>query len=243
MNATFWRMAAMTAAILSGPSGAFAQSAPAQPGPNVPTTRQAAPQPAPQATPQTGQQSAPGTEEFRLNGFRSANFGMTVEQVRAAIRRDFNVPADRIETVENSVERTTVLTVTVPDLLPNTGPALIAYVVGYRTRQLVQVTITWGGQVNPQLRPEQALGAARQLQGYFAGLGHRPDSVATNIQQRDGSILAYAGDDAQRRRTLLVLSNVVGPEGRAPEGAPVLQLSYIRDPQTPDVFQIRRGDF
>jgi hypothetical protein len=201
-----------------------------QPAPNVPTTRP------------PGAPAAPA-EEFRLNGFRSANFGMTADQVRGAIRRDFNIQSDRVETVENPIERTTVLTVTVPEILPNAGPALVAYVIGFRTRQLVQVTITWGGQINPQFRPEQAFGAARQLQGYFAGLGHRPDSVVTNAQQRDGSIVVYAGDDGQRRRTLLVLSNATGTEGRPPEGAPVLQLSYIRDTQTPDVYQIRRGDF
>lgn len=227
MAVAIWRAVVLAAVVLAGP--AWAQ----QPAQSVPTTRP----PAAAGTP------APTAEEFRLTGFRSANFGMTADQVRAAIRRDFNVAADRIETVENPIERTTVLTVSVPDLLPNAGPALVAYVIGFRSRQLVQVTITWGGQVNPQFRAEQALGAARQLQGYFAGLGHRPDSMAANVQQRDGSILIYAGDDAQRRRTLLVLSNVAGPEGRPPEGAPVLQLSYIRDPQNPDVFQIRRGDF
>lgn len=227
MGVAMWRAAAIMVAVAAGPAGAQ------QPAPNVPTTRPPATQGAPAAP----------AEEFRLNGFRSANFGMTVDQVRNAIRRDFNVAAERIETTENAIERTTVLTVTVPEPLPNAGPALVAYVIGFRTRQLVQVTITWGGQINPQFRPEQALGAARQLQSYFAGLGHRPDTVVTNAQQRDGSIVVYAGDDGQRRRTLLVLSNVVGAEGRPPEGAPVLQLSYIRDPQTPDVYQIRRGDF
>lgn len=229
MAVTGWRAMAAMAVVLAGP--AWAQQTP----PNVPTTR-----PPGQAAPAPG---APAADEFRLNGFRSANFGMTADQVRAAIRRDFPAVADRVETTENAIERTTVLTVTVPDLLPNAGPALIAYVIGFRSRQLVQVTITWGGQINPQFRPEQALGAARQLQSYFAGLGHRPDSIVTNAQQRDGSILIYAGDDAQRRRTLLVLSNVIGAEGRPPEGPPIMQLSYIRDPQTPDVFQIRRGDF
>jgi hypothetical protein len=196
-------------------------------------------QPAPAARP-----AAPtASEEFRLTGFRSANFGMTAEQVRQAIRRDFPAAADKIETVENAVERTTVLSIPINDLLPSTGPGLVAYVIGYRSRQLVQVTITWGGGINPQFKPEQALSAARQLQGYFAGLGHKPDTIVTNAQQRDGSIIVFAGDDAQRRRTLLVLGNVAGPDGKPPEGAPILQLSYIRDPQTPDVFQIRRGDF
>jgi hypothetical protein len=40
-----------------------------------------------------------------------------------------------------------------------------------------------------------------------------------------------------------VLGGVAAPEGQKPAGPPVLQISYIRDPQTPDVFQIRKGDF
>jgi hypothetical protein len=196
-------------------------------------------QPAPAARP-----AAPAAaDEFKLSGFRSANFGMTADQVRQAIRRDFPAAADKIETVESAVERTTVLSIPVNDLLPNTGQGVVAYVIGFRSKQLVQVTVTWGGGINPNFKPEQALGAARQLQGYFAGQGYKADTVVTNAQQRDGSIIVFAGDDTQRRRTLLVLANVTGQDGKPPEGAPILQLSYIRDPQNPDVFQIRRGDF
>jgi hypothetical protein len=192
----------------------------------------------------TARPAAPAaTEEFKLSGFRSANFGMNADQVRQAIRRDFAAAADKIETVENAVERTTVLSIQVNDLLPNTGTGVVAYVIGYRSKQLVQVTVTWGGGINPNFKPEQALGAARQLQTYFVGQGYKADTVVTNAQQRDGSIIVFAGDDAQRRRTLLVLGNVTGQDGKPPEGPPVLQLSYIRDPQNPDVFQIRRGDF
>jgi len=181
--------------------------------------------------------------EYRLAGFRSANFGMTADQVRQAIRKDFNVAADKIETAENAVERTQILAVTVPDLLPSAGPAQVAYVIGYRTRQLVQVTVTWGGTVNPQLAPAAAIDSARMLQGYLAGLGYKADTVATNLAQPDGSIVVFRGDDAQGRRTILVLGGVAAPEGQKPAGPPVLQISYIRDPATPDVFQIRKGDF
>lgn len=181
--------------------------------------------------------------EFRLNGFRSANFGMTAEQVRQAIRKDFSLGPDKIDTADNAVERTQILAVTVNDLLPNSGPAQVAYVIGFRTKQLVQVTVTWGGQVNPQLAPASAVEFARMLQGYLAGVGYKPDTVATNLGQADGSIVVFRGDDAQGRRTIVVLGGVAAPEGQKPAGPPVLQISYIRDPQTPDVFQIRKGDF
>jgi len=204
-------------------------------GPALAQQRQVAPPTAPAAP-------AAGTE-FKLNGFRSANFGMTADQVRQAIRKDFSLGPDKIETADNAVERTQILAVTVNDLLPNSGPAQVAYVIGFRTKQLVQVTVTWGGAVNPQLAPASAVELARMLQGYLAGVGYRPDSVATNLGQADGSIVVFRGDDAQGRRTIVVLGGVAAPEGQKPAGPPVLQISYIRDPQTPDVFQIRKGDF
>ncbi len=196
---------------------------------------QTPPKPAPAAAPQA-------SSEFRLTGFRSANFGMTADQVRQAIRKDFNIGPDKIETAENGVERTQILAATVPDLLPNGGPAQVAYVIGYRSKQLVQVTVTWGGGVNA-LQPAAAVEVARMLQNYLTGVGYKADTVATNLAQPDGSIVAFRGDDAQGRRTILVLGGVAAPEGQKPAGPPVVQISYIRDPANPDVFQIRRGDF
>jgi hypothetical protein len=201
-----------------------------------PPRNQAQGTPAPSAATQT-------TPEFKLNGFRSANFGMTAEQVRQAIKRDFNIAPDKIETAENGVERTQIMAVTVPDLLPNGGPAQVAYVIGYRTKQLVQVTVTWGAGVNPQLAPQGAIEVARMLQTYLAGVGYKADTIATNIAQPDGSVVVFRGDDAQGRRTILVLAGVPVAEGQKPAGPPAVQISYIRDPQNPDVFQIRRGDF
>ena len=217
----------LAASGLAAPS-AFAQSAPLQP---------AARAPAPTAVPPTA------STEFRLAGFRGALFGMTPDQVRQAIRRDFSIPAERIETVENGAERTTILAITVPDLLPASGPAQIAYVIGYRTRQLVQVTVTFGGAVNPQLSPGTAVDLARMLQGHLVGVGYKQDTVAVNLAQPDGTVVVFRGDDAQGRRTIAALAGVAAPEGQRPAGPPTLQISYIRDPQNPDVFQIRKGDF
>jgi hypothetical protein len=189
--------------------------------------------------------AAPATSEgdFRLTGFRSALFGMTPDQVRQAIRRDFSIPADRIETAENGAERTQILAITVPDLLPGSGPAQVAYVIGFRTRQLVQVTVTFGGAANPQLSAAAAVDLARMLQTHLVSVGYKADTIGVNLAQPDGTVLVFRGDDAQGRRTIAALMGVAAPEGQRPAVPPMLQLSYIRDPQNPDVFQIRKGDF
>jgi hypothetical protein len=194
---------------------------------------------------QPAAQTAPAApaEAFRLNGFRSANFGMTQDQVRQAIRRDFNLSGDRVVASENGVERTQILTALVPDLLPGSGQTQVAYVFGFRSKQLVQVTVTFGGTVNPNLTQAAMIDFARLLLGYLTGAGYKADTVATNLAQPDGTLVVFRGDDAQGRRTILVLAGVAAPDGPKPAGPPVLQLSYIRDPQNPDVFQIRRGDF
>lgn len=192
---------------------------------------------------QAAPSSATPARDFRLTGFRSANFGMTAEQVKQAIKRDFGIAADKIETAENGVERTQILAVSVPDLLPNGGTAQVAYVIGYRSRQLVQVSVTWGGAVKPPLQPAAAIEVARMLQNYLAGVGYKADTIATNLAQPDGSVVVFRGDDAQGRRTILVVGGVAAPEGQKPAGPPVVQISYIRDPANPDVFQIKRGDF
>ena len=217
---------AVFCAVSLGVGAAFAQA----PTPN----RSASP---PAAAP------APAEAEFRLSGFRSALFGMTPDQVRQAIRRDFSIPPDKIEAVENGVERTQILAITVPDLLPAAGPAQVVYVIGFRSRQLVQVTVTFGGAANPQMSAATAVDLARMLQTHLVSVGYKPDTVAVNLAQPDGTVVVFRGDDAQGRRTIAALVGVAAPEGQRPSVPPMLQISYIRDPQNPDVFQIRKGDF
>jgi hypothetical protein len=231
-NRAIARVLAVFGVLALGAGMALAQApAPSRPATPPPAAAPAAPAP------------AAGEAEFRLTGFRSALFGMTPDQVRQAIRRDFSIPADRIETAENGVERTQILAITVPDLLPGSGPAQVAYVIGFRTRQLVQVTVTFGGAANPQLAPAVAVDLARMLQSHLVSVGYKADTVAVNLAQPDGTVLVFRGDDTQGRRAIAALTGVTAPEGQRPAGPPTLQISYIRDPQNPDVFQIRKGDF
>ncbi|MGC2203320.1 MAG: hypothetical protein WA633_24660, partial [Stellaceae bacterium] len=49
-------------------------------------------------------------EQVQVEGIRSAHWGMTEAQVKAAIRKDFNIPPEKVQTAENPSEKTTVLT-------------------------------------------------------------------------------------------------------------------------------------
>src|SRR3712207_9291690 len=54
-----------------------------------------------------------------VEGFRQAHFGMSEQQVRRAIQQDFPAAASRLSRTTHPRERTTVLTLTVEDLLPD----------------------------------------------------------------------------------------------------------------------------
>jgi hypothetical protein len=77
----------------------------------------AAQKPAKPAPQHASQQSQATTAPVRVDGFRSAHWGMTEAEVKEAIRHDFAVPLDKIHVEENPSERTKIITATVKDLL------------------------------------------------------------------------------------------------------------------------------
>src|SRR4051794_5640201 len=73
-------------------------------------TAAAAPQAAaaPSAAAPLGAAPTP-TEDAKIEGFRSAVFGMTEAQVRQAIRKDFPGPGEKVTNEPHASEKTTVL--------------------------------------------------------------------------------------------------------------------------------------
>src|SRR5689334_631656 len=82
-------------------------------------------------------------EEAKIDGFRSATFGMGEPQVRQAIRKDFPGPGEKITSETNAAEKTTALSILVPDLIPGAGRARVYYIIGYTSKKLIQVNVTW----------------------------------------------------------------------------------------------------
>src|SRR5689334_12010802 len=74
-----------------------------------------------------------------VSGFRSAKFGMSETEVRAAIIRDLGVKPEAIRAETNASEQTRVLLVKAHDVLPGGGIAEVSYVLGFKSKTLIQV--------------------------------------------------------------------------------------------------------
>jgi hypothetical protein len=210
----------------------------AQPAPAVSDQRQSpeTPGPSPEAEP---------VEHVKIEGFRSARWGMDAAQVKAAIHKDFGVPAEKVKTEENAAERTTVLTIAVNDLLEGAGPARVSYILGYKTKKLIQASIVWGTPVDPQAQPEKIVAAANQLRQLFLDSGYQPETVVANARMADGTILVFQGQDTDKHTTVLRLANAPakGSKAEAAGGSVALSLSYILDSRSPDIFRLKKGQF
>jgi hypothetical protein len=188
------------------------------------------------------QQSNPPTT---IDGFRQARFGMSEEQVRQVIHKDF--PTAKISSAIHPSEKTTVLSLTVADLLPNTGNARLSYIFGYRSKKLIQVNIVWTSE-GSGASDETVVGTANSLRDYFTSQNYKPDSVVANRQLAENTIIVFRANDRQERTVLLVLSGAAAEarreEKKGPRPPPLtLELSYILDAAHPDVFRIAKGQF
>lgn len=191
--------------------------------------------------------SAPATaaKQAQVEGFRNARFGMTEAQVRDAIGKDFKLSGDAIQRVEEPTERTTALIVKVNDLLPDSGPAVIAYLLGYKTKKLFRVNVIWGQEIGSPTKPEQIVGTANALRNYLLGQGYRQEGLILNQALGDDNILVFQGTDEQSRLTELILGITKKPPAK-PDAQPEvvgasLRLSYVEKPKEPDIYRVPGG--
>ena len=137
------------------------------------------------------QPSPPAGPPATIDGFRQARFGMSEEQVRQAIRKDFPAAAAKLTSAVHPSEKTTVLSLTVTDLLPHTGSARISYIFGYRSKKLIQVNLLWSSDGSPAA-DETIVGIAKSLRDYFASENFASDSVVANRQLAENTILVFS---------------------------------------------------
>ena len=172
---------------------------------------------------------------------------MTEAEVIAAIHKDFNLSESEIQHQQNSAEKTNGLSIVVEDILPANGKATVAYIFGYKTKQLIQVNILWGKPADPNPDPEKLVAAANSLRFYFARQGFQKDDLMMNARLKDGSVLVFRGTDRNGRVVILLLHNPQDPKEEGAEAESIenlsLRLFYISDPISPDIFQIKSGDF
>ena len=183
--------------------------------------------------------------QFTLDGFRSARFGMTQDKVRAAIKTDFNLSGDAIVAGTNAAERTQLLTITVPDLLPGGGKAQVSYVFGYSSKALIQVGISWSAAIDPTVDAAKLYANSDVLVAHFTSAGYVPATIRTGVVV-DNGILLFRGEDAAGHATILLMQGQF--TGTADSTQKVLKptslaLLYAADSKSPDIFKLDPGSF
>jgi hypothetical protein len=179
-----------------------------------------------------------------VDGFRSAKFGMTDSDVKGAIEKDFKIKAADVQEQPNPAERTTVLAVKVPDLLPGGGTAEVAYVLGYGSKKLIQVSVSWSKATDDKMTPEQLFSNSSVLRAHFLTEGFKPDTIANNMPINSG-ILVFRGSDASDHTAMLILQGTMseGTNDRKILTPTSLLLFYIADAKAPDVYRLPSGSF
>lgn len=201
-------------------------------------------QPPAAPAPPAGAPGVMSTSSANVDGFRSAKFGMTEAEVKAAVAKDFKVGADAIREQPNAGERTKALVVKVPDLLPGGGAAEVSYVFGYQSKKLIQVSASWSKATDEKMTPEQLFSNSSVLRSHFMSEGFKPESIATNMPINNG-LLMFRGSDAKDRTAILLLQGTFaqGENNQRILTPGSLMLFYIADAKTPDIYRLPPGSF
>lgn len=186
-----------------------------------------------------------------IGGFRSAQFGDGENELRPKIAKDLGVSVNDIKTDTHPVERTRLLVAQSSSLLPDSGPATVAYILGANSKTLMQVNVVWNVAPGNRAELERIANTANTLREHLLGKGgYVKESLAVNAQLPDGSVLVFRGVDAQGHMVVLhlVTQSTPPPEagkgaGKQPEMGAVLRLSYIEKPAAPDVQKLAPSAF
>ena len=175
-----------------------------------------------------------------IDGFRSAKFGMDEKQLLRAISKDFRIPKTKIKNLTNPIEKITALEVTVPKLLAFGGPARVQYILGYKSKKLVNVSVLWGEGVAKKVDANGIVDAANFLKNHFLKKQYVKGKTIVGQRMNDAEMLIFRGFDKKKRAIVLVLRAPATNKGIDPENLKQefrLKLQYLRNPFAPDVFR------
>jgi len=178
-----------------------------------------------------------------IDGFRSAKFGMRIDEVKQAILRDFGISDSKIDAISHPTEQTQSLGISIDKLLPQSGKSRAVYVFGYKSKRLMQVNILMGHPVDTNITPQQVVDSGNLLGNHFFKKRYLEDGLVAHARLNDGSVLIFRGKDQKGHMALLRLSNPQANEGNKEAPKITLTLSYIEKPGQPDAFQLKESDF
>jgi len=188
----------------------------------------------------------PPASSAAADGFRSARFGMSESGVRAAIESDFQLSGSSVIAADNELQRTPVLRIHVPNLVPGGGIAQIDYIFGYHSHALIEVNILWSAATDSHITSAQLIATGAALQAYFQKENFAPGRTVSNGVLPDGNVLLFRARDSAGHAIILVLSGKrdTSADGKSSHLTPTaLTLAYAANPAHPDVFQLKKGAF
>lgn len=179
-----------------------------------------------------------------IEGFRSAIFGMNEKAVQAAILADFQVSPKAIRKAKSPIERTHSLTVTVPDVLPEGGTAAVSYVLGYKSRELIQTGVSWSRATDPAIDADTLRANGEILRNHFLTAGFDPATVKSGVAVDSGVLLFQAADPSGHTVLLLLQGNLKNDAAGIRQLEPeALVLLYVSSLEAPDIFKVAKGNF
>jgi hypothetical protein len=181
-----------------------------------------------------------------IDGFRSAKFGMNQKQVLRAINKDFKISSSKAKKRVNSIEKTSIIDIEVPELLGSGGTALISYIFGHQSKKLSHVNIIWGLGISKKVDGQGVVDAANLLRSHFVKKRYKDEGLVVNGQLNETTILVFRGSDRKGRMALLALTTPKPLKNETLKDSAKkvsLKLSYILNPTKPDILTIKDGDF
>jgi hypothetical protein len=188
-------------------------------------------------------------DDGNVEGFRSAKFDMTEEQVRHAITSDFKIPPGQIVKQTNKVDRTTILSVKAPELLPESGIAQVNYKLGFKQKKLIQVDVIWGSAIDPKVNVASLSAIIINIRQYLQQRGFDKEKTIVNATTPQANIvLLFRAEDAKGRVVALLGQFKFDPKAEKgkqlqPDQPEAVILSYVLDAKAPDIFRIEPGKF
>jgi hypothetical protein len=115
-----------------------------------------------------------------IKGFRSSLFGMNEQSVYRAIATDFKMDKNKVIKEENLPEKTTSLSISVPNLFSIGGTASIGYILGYKSKKLIEVSILWGYGATENVVWEELFSMANYLRVHFMKKQYKKKGLVAN---------------------------------------------------------------
>ena len=182
----------------------------------------------------------------KIEGFRSAKFGMKERELYKAISKDFKINKTEVKRTINELQQTTLLEISAPKLLHVGGLAKVTYVLGFKSKKLIQANVLWNKTTANQKDVRGVVNAANFLRDHFIKKRYQKEGYIANGRLNDATTIVFRGKDKNNRMALLILNMPPKPknkETKIPARNIQLSLAYILDHENADIFTIKENDF